>query len=699
MATTQVRKYAAICFTDIVGFSKMAGANEALALELLDEHQEIVRACIQAFEGREVKTIGDAFMVEFAEPAPAVEWAVEVQRRLDERNATVPPERVLQIRMGIHAGDVVQRGSDLFGDGVNIAARVEPQAPAGGVAISGAVHDAVAGKVPLAFEVMEARALKNIEKQIALYRVILPWVDGGRTAAALAEATLSLFGGAAPVAPPAPRIEPREASQSRVALLPLANASGEPADAFIPAAIHADLLGVLAGVPDLQILGRDSVARFAGPVPPDHAAIAAGLRAGLILTGAAGISAGQLRVSLACIETTAGETLWQEEFTVALASAAEVYAAVVARVAETVGVEVPDASRPRTLRRLPASPLGVIAYLRGLQQLELGSIESLQGAQDQFKAALRHDPRHALSQVGLAECFIGIGLPGRTPPAQRKTYLIPGASDAGLQALELDRFLPEAHAARGRTLAVYTFDFNGAEQHLRRALRGGRGATATHLWLALTLAATGRIPEADEQVRLALDQDPKSAAARCVAALLAYLAGDHAAAAAGAVAAHALDPGAWVAWLLEGWARTALGETSAAEEALRRSLERSDRHPIAVAALGYAFAASGRPGEATRLRRELEDTGLARNVPAVALAILEANTGMIDQAIAHLEQSLDEQNWLAILWQTPVFAPLRGDPRFQDLLLNAGLVADAGPAAAPVLPPPPPLAGVTPPLL
>jgi len=672
MASNHVRKFAAIAFTDIVGFSKMAGKDEVLALELLDEHQEIVRPCITRFGGREVKTIGDAFMVEFGDPKPAVEWAVAVQEALHQRNQTSAPDRIVNIRIGIHAGDVVQRGDDLFGDGVNIAARVEPQAPPGGVAVSGAVHDPVAGKVPMAFEPMANRALKNIDRQIALYRVLLPWEDGKLAATAAAKAALAVFAEPAPAAVP----ESDEPSQLRVALLPLANASGDPLDVFIPEAIQEDLLGALTSVPDLKVIGHASVARFR-KAGEDVTAAARELRAGLVLTGSAGIAAGRLRLSIACRDAIHGEVLWEQEFSAGLDEASGIYAAIVTRVAETVGVEFPEANRRRVVRRLPASPLGVLSHLRGWYQLSLGSVDALQRAQGYFKAGLQQDARHALSQVGMAESFTAIGLSGKTPPSQLMMYIVPGASEAALTALQQDPLLPEAHAARGKILTAYTFDFTGAEQHLRRTLRGGEGPSTSHVWLALTLAALGRSEEAQEQIAHALDRDPLSATVRCAEAFIHYCGGRQQEASRAAAKAVELDPSAWHARLLEGLAKGALGDTAGAETALKAAVERSERHPVAVAALGHILGLAGRRDAAAALLDEMNDASRSRYVPAIALAILQLAAGRAGDALTSLERAAEEQNWLAFLHRTQMFDGIRPDARFTALLEDSGVLESA----------------------
>ena len=179
MATaTEYRKLAAIMFTDMVGYSALAQRNEALALELLEEHRRIVRDILPKHAGREVKTTGDGFLIEFASALAAVQCAVDVQAALHARNLAQPEERQVRIRIGIHVGDVVVRDGDVHGDGVNVAARIEPLAGPGGIVVSRAVQEQVGNKVEAPFARLGRAELKNRESRVEVFRVVLPWQRG-----------------------------------------------------------------------------------------------------------------------------------------------------------------------------------------------------------------------------------------------------------------------------------------------------------------------------------------------------------------------------------------------------------------------------------------------------------------------------------------------------------------------------------------
>jgi class 3 adenylate cyclase len=176
------RKLAAIMFTDMVGFSALAQRNEARAIELLEEHRRLVRTVLPKHGGREVKTTGDGFLLEFPSALAAIQCAVAIQQALHARNSSVSPGNEVQIRIGIHVGDVISSQGDIHGDGVNIAARLEPLAAPGGICISSAVWEQVRNKVDHPLALLGPAELKNIELPVVVHRVVMPWESAASSA-------------------------------------------------------------------------------------------------------------------------------------------------------------------------------------------------------------------------------------------------------------------------------------------------------------------------------------------------------------------------------------------------------------------------------------------------------------------------------------------------------------------------------------
>src|SRR6201982_55606 len=187
---TEQRKLAAIMFTDMVGYSALSQSNAKLALELLEEHRQLLREIFPKFHGSEVKTIGDAFLVEFNSALEAAQCAITIQRALAKRDADAPAERQIQVRIGIHIGDVVHRGGDVYGDGVNIASRIEPLADAGGICVSMDVERQIRNALEARFEKLAPTELKNISVAMDLFRIVLPWEQKSEVRSKIARRSL-----------------------------------------------------------------------------------------------------------------------------------------------------------------------------------------------------------------------------------------------------------------------------------------------------------------------------------------------------------------------------------------------------------------------------------------------------------------------------------------------------------------------------
>ena len=178
IVSIEERKLAAIMFTDMVGYSALAQRDDKLALQLLEEHRQLLREIFPRFHGTEIKTIGDAFLVEFGSALEAAQCAIEIQRTLAKRNHDVGADRRIELKIGIHIGDVVHREGDVYGDGVNIASRIEQLAGAGGICVSMDVERQIRNALEARFEKFGSADLKNISLPMDLFRIVLPWEPG-----------------------------------------------------------------------------------------------------------------------------------------------------------------------------------------------------------------------------------------------------------------------------------------------------------------------------------------------------------------------------------------------------------------------------------------------------------------------------------------------------------------------------------------
>jgi adenylate cyclase len=329
-------------FTDMVGYSALAQRNDQLALELLEEHRRLLRELFPRFRGTEIKTIGDAFLVEFASALDAAQCAMEIQRTLSKRNDVVPPERKIRLKIGIHIGDIVHRGGDVYGDGVNIASRIEPLAGAGGICVSLDVQRQIRNALEARFEKLGMTDLKNIKLPMELFRIVLPWeagsrsafgTDTGRRRAAAIVAFLLVALGLAlwaanrskqgkrvarPVTnavPAAAALAPARAPDPKsIAVLPFANLSSEKENEFFADGLQDDVITSLARIRDLTVISRTSVLAYRDPSSRNLKRIAAELGVATILEGSVRRVGSKVHMNAQLIEAKTDAHLWADSF-------------------------------------------------------------------------------------------------------------------------------------------------------------------------------------------------------------------------------------------------------------------------------------------------------------------------------------------------------------------------------------------------
>src|SRR5881398_1387801 len=331
---TEERKLAAIMFTDMVGYSALAQRDDKVALELLEEHRRLLRAIFPQFHGTEIKTIGDAFLVEFGSALEAAQCAIEIQRTLAKRNHDVTSNRRMELKIGIHIGDVVHRDGDVYGDGVNIASRIEQLAGAGGICVSMDVERQIRNALEARFEKFGSADLKNIKLRMDLFRIILPWEKGAESPAkrtskkspllvpAAILVILALLAGwwmqrknqpsvGAHAVPAAPTNTP---DQKSVAVLPFVNLSDDKGSEYFSDGVSEELLTVLQKIPGMHVAARTSAFSFKGK---NATAEEIGQKLGVahLVEGSVRKAGDSVRIAARLTRADTGEELWSENYT------------------------------------------------------------------------------------------------------------------------------------------------------------------------------------------------------------------------------------------------------------------------------------------------------------------------------------------------------------------------------------------------
>jgi TolB-like protein/class 3 adenylate cyclase len=407
-------------FTDIVGYSAITQRDESLALALLDEHNRLLHEVIVSHGGKVVKTVGDAFLAEFPSALDAVKAAIAAQSRLHTRNTANHGEPIY-IRIGIHLGDVVYRDGDVFGDGVNIAARIQSVAVAEGICISGDVAGQVENKIGLPLVPMGTPKLKNIGRAIPVYSVKMPWTTGRQTEAryfassSVASKRRIIVGGSVVtmlivIAAIWTALAMRKAelpalradvSQPSLAVLPFVDLSQTRDQEYLGDGLAEEILNQLSQVPALRIIGRTSSFSFRGK-SEDLRAIGAKLGVGHLLEGSIRKDGTQLRITAKLIRADDGTPVWSKTFARELQDVFTIQDEIARDVATALSIKL-DAG---DLTRAAGGTTDVAAYEKFLQARSLqasGGLSNMEKSSALFREAVALDPQFGVSWVALVQ--------------------------------------------------------------------------------------------------------------------------------------------------------------------------------------------------------------------------------------------------------------------------------------------------------
>ena len=418
------RRLSAILAADVVGYSRMMGANEAGTLEALKAARaKVVDARIATHQGRLVKLTGDGMLVEFPSVVSAVACAAEVQRAMRDRNAAVPRDERIEFRIGVSLGDVMVEGDDIYGDGVNIAARLERLSKPGGIAISQTVRDHVGNRLDLTFEDCGEKKLKNIEKPVRVYSISLN---------------------------PDAAMKHEERAQDRrpsVAVLPFTNMSGDPEQEYFSDGITEDIITDLSKISGLFFVARNTAFTYKGK-PRNVQQVGQELGVQFLLEGSVRKAGLRVRVTGQLVSTEDGDHVWAERFDRDLTDIFSIQDEITHAIVEQLKVKLLPQER-NSIEQTPTDNVEAYTYyLRGRQFLHRHSKSYYHLARRMFAKAIELDPRYARAYAGIADCdsFLLLHYHVDVPIGR-----ILANTD---KALALDNRLAEAHASRGLALSV-----------------------------------------------------------------------------------------------------------------------------------------------------------------------------------------------------------------------------------------------------
>ena len=430
------RKLAAILAADVVGFSKKMGENEDRTLRNLKACRTLTDESIEAHHGRVFGSAGDSLIAEFASPVDAIVAAVEFQRNLRDRNLKITPEDQMEFRVGLNLGDVIVEGDNLYGDGVNVAARLEPLAEPGGICVSGKFHDEVRRKLDLGFVSKGAQEMKNIEEPVHTFNVLM----GHETE------EVSQISSSAPSAAPTVQ-QPSANEKPRLIVLPFNNLSNVEDNDFLVDGIVEDLITEFSRINSIEVISRNTAFSLKGK-EIENTKIAAEFGIDFIATGSIRSSGNRIRISVDLTDPATGSSIWSERYDATMDDVFEVQDEIVRKVIVALVGKLEMAGLERAKRK-PTENLTSYEYLlRGRDFHHKFSKEGVLSAIEMLDKSIEADPNNAQAYAWGA-CSLGQGLGRGYLEGDQETHfqklqsLIQKALELDENDLECNRILCE----------------------------------------------------------------------------------------------------------------------------------------------------------------------------------------------------------------------------------------------------------------
>jgi adenylate cyclase len=478
------RRLAAILAADVVTYSRLMDLDETGTHAAWKSHRgELIDAKITEADGRTVKLIGDGFLAEFPSVVNAVACAAAIQTGMRERNSGLPRDRWMELRIGINLGDVIVEGDDIYGDGVNVAARLESIAQPGGIVVSGAVRDNVGNRLDLRFEDIGEQRLKNIDRPVRAYTVLLG-ASSALTANQFDAGSQKRWGGEKP----------------SIVVLPFSNMSGDPEQEYFGDGITEDLITDLSKISGLFVVARNTSFTYKGK-PVKVQQVSQDLRVTFILEGSVRKVGPRVRVTAQLVDGRDGGHLWADRYDRDLTDIFAIQDEITRSIIDQLRIKLLPEEK-EIIARVPTENVEAYGYyLRGRQFLHRHSKSYYALAKRMFAKAVELDPLYARAYAGLADCDSFLFL------HYNADVSIEGILAASAKALELEGGLAEAHASRGLALSLRE-QFREAVAEFEQATAFDPNLFEAHYFYARACFAQGNLEEAAQLFQRAAEVKP-----------------------------------------------------------------------------------------------------------------------------------------------------------------------------------------------
>ena len=660
------RKLAAIMFTDIVGYTALMSKNEENALCILQKHRDILKPLISEFSGEWLKEMGDGMLSSFGSVVDAVNCALKIQNSL--RN-----EPDFKLRIGIHIGDVVVEGGDVFGDGVNVASRIENIAEPGGICISGQVHDNIRNKPDIKTVLIGEKTLKNVDYPIKIY---------------------ALYGERLPASTKSIPVEQDSTTKSKpsIAVLPFDDMSAEKNQEYFCDGMAEEIINALTHIEGLRVIARTSAFYFKGKVVKIRD-IGRELNVETVLEGSVRKAGNRIRITAQLVTSEDGYHLWSEKYDREMEDIFEIQDEISLAIVEALKVKLLKKEKAAIEKRHTVNIEAYDLYLRVKYIFDMLSFERLpqkdqdelaqarakgedylkiiyQKCFDYLNQALLIDPHFALPHVMRANIYMLIAWTGYLSPKEGWTK----AREEAVKALQIDYSLAEAHVALAIISLFHDWDWPAVERGLKQAFELNQNVFYANTTYSDYLVTRGEYNKALTYAKQALAIDPLNVESYCQVMTDLYCMGSYDEVIEHFYKAIDINPNNQLAYRVMGHLYLRQNRYKNALEAFEKIREILGEMIVTDEWIAYTYTRLGEKEKAEQILKKWLHQSREEYVPSMSLASMYIGLGDYYNAFKRLDIACDEHDsHLVFLTFWPDFDPIRSDPRYKALLKKMGL--------------------------
>ncbi|MEP6951159.1 MAG: adenylate/guanylate cyclase domain-containing protein [Ginsengibacter sp.] len=636
------RQLAAIMFTDIVGYTAIMGEDEHKAFELLRKNRKIQQPIIERYNGNWIKELGDGVLASFQTVTDAVICAGAIQRACN----AVPG---LKLRIGIHLGDVVFENHDVFGDGVNIASRLQALAPIGGIWISESVHKSISNKKGISSRYIKEEALKNVKEPVRIYEVDIEdheWMNPA-----------PLVDAPAPV---------KGSPEKSIAVLPFVNMSNDPEQDYFGDGIAEEILNSLVHLKGLKVAGRTSSFQYRAK-NLDLREIGEKLGVRTVMEGSIRRQGNRLRITAQLINVEDGYHLWSEKYDRDMDDIFAVQDEIALAITEKLKVSLLEKDLEIITKTYTQNSEAYDLYLKGRFNINRRGRFILAGMK-YFEEAIAIDSDFAPAYAGYADSCALAAFYNFYPSKET----MPKAKQAAETAIKIDSMLCEPYTSLGFYYAFFEWNFVESKKNFLKAVELNPAYTVGHFWYGMLYLSwiAGDFKESQKEGWMAIKLEPFSAVAHAMQTANYYVAREYEEAVRIGKLAIDLDANSYLVYKLTALAYIGMNKVHEAIAMIQHTLAVSNRFQWSMYDLIWAYSHIGDHTAMKELVEELHGRADKEYISPFNMALAYAWMGDLDQAITYLEKAYDEREPILLTIKTWPNVPdnLKSDPRCQELI-------------------------------